>query len=129
MPRRRGSSWSAAGVAVMARSLARAGEAEAARLAGLVGRAALIGREDLAGRLGEHAAACAAGAARARAARLVEAGQATCWRCGQPIKAGEPFDLGHDDEDRSIIRGPEHVFCNRSAAGKAAHKYDRTETD
>lgn len=68
-------------------------------------------------------------AARARAARLVEAGQATCWRCGQAIKAGEPFDLGHDDEDRSIIRGPEHVFCNRSAAGKAAHKYDRTETD
>ena len=70
MSRRRGSSWSAGGVAVMARSLARAGEAEAARLAGLVGRAALIGREDLAGRLGEHAAACAAGAARARAADL-----------------------------------------------------------
>ena len=70
MSRRRGSSWSAGGVAVMARSLARAGEAEAARLAGLVGRAALIGREDLAGRLGEHAAACAAGAARARAAAL-----------------------------------------------------------
>ena len=68
-------------------------------------------------------------AARVRAARLVEAGQATCWRCGKPIKAGEPFDLGHDDDDRSIIRGPEHVFCNRSAAGKAAHKYDRTETD
>ena len=40
MPRRRGSSWSAAGVAVLARSLARAGGAEAARLAGLVGRAA-----------------------------------------------------------------------------------------
>jgi hypothetical protein len=28
-----------------------------------------------------------------------------------------------------IIRGPEHRFCNRSAGGKAAHKYDRTETD
>lgn len=63
-------------------------------------------------------------AARAWAARLVEAGQAVCWRCGKPIKADEPFDLGHDDGDRSIIRGPEHRFCNRSAGGKAAHKYD-----
>nr|DAX95575.1 MAG TPA: HNH endonuclease bacteriophage, HNH Endonuclease, DNA.52A [Caudoviricetes sp.] len=66
-------------------------------------------------------------AARARAARLVEAGQATCWRCGKPIEAGETFDLGHVDDARSIIRGPEHVFCNRSGAGKAAHKYDRTD--
>ena len=26
------------------------------------------------------------------------------------------WDLGHDDYDRSIYRGPEHARCNRSAA-------------
>ena len=53
---------------------------------------------------------------------IVDAGRATCWRCGLPITPGEPWDLGHDDHDRSITRGPEHAYtCNRSAAGRAAH--------
>lgn len=60
--------------------------------------------------------------ARARAKRLVDSGRAVCWRCGKPIAKGAPFDLGHDDHDRSIIRGPEHPQCNRSAAGKSAHQ-------
>lgn len=39
-----------------------------------------------------------------------------CTRCRQSITGS--FDLGHDDSDRSIITGPEHPRCNRSAAGR-----------
>lgn len=46
----------------------------------------------------------------------VEAGLVDCWRCGRRIGAREPWDLGHDDYDRSVYRGPEHASCNRSAA-------------
>ena len=53
---------------------------------------------------------------------LVQAGRVTCWRCGLPIDPSEPWDLGHDDHDRTITRGPEHAnTCNRSAAGRSAH--------
>jgi hypothetical protein len=55
-------------------------------------------------------------------APTVEAGLVDCWRCGQRIQPGEPWDLGHDDDDRSAYRGPEHAHqCNRSAAGRASH--------
>ena len=55
-------------------------------------------------------------------APIVQAGRATCWRCGQPIKPTDAWDLGHDDQDRAITRGPEHAYkCNRSAAGRASH--------
>lgn len=49
----------------------------------------------------------------------VAAGRASCWRCGRPILPGQPWHLGHDDHDRSITRGPEHVDCNLAAAGRA----------
>lgn len=52
----------------------------------------------------------------------VATGLVVCWRCGELIAPDEPFDLGHDDDDREIIRGPEHQLCNRRAAGKAAHR-------
>jgi hypothetical protein len=52
---------------------------------------------------------------RAELEPIVEAGEAVCWRCGEPIEVGEPWDLGHDDHDRSIHRGPEHASCNRGA--------------
>lgn len=59
---------------------------------------------------------------RKREAKLVEAGKAICWRCGQPIKLlpsgePEPWDLGHDDNDRTKYMGPEHQGCNRATKG------------
>jgi hypothetical protein len=54
--------------------------------------------------------------------RMVATGEVNCWRCLGPIYPGAPFHLGHDDNDRSIIRGPEHPRCNLSAAGKSAHQ-------
>lgn len=45
----------------------------------------------------------------------VRAGGVICWRCNNPIAADGPWDLGHDDNDRTQYRGPEHVGCNRGA--------------
>ncbi|MEC4836868.1 hypothetical protein R2362_20240 [Mycobacteroides chelonae] len=47
----------------------------------------------------------------------VEAGRATCWRCGQPIRKGQAWDLGHDDDDRTKYRGPEHAHTADCSAG------------
>lgn len=55
---------------------------------------------------------------RAEAKKLVDAGLANCWRCGTWLPPGQPFDLGHDDHDRSIYRGPECVPCNRATSGR-----------
>lgn len=54
--------------------------------------------------------------------RMVAEGVVNCWRCLKPILPGADFHLGHDDNDRSIVRGPECPHCNTSAAGKAAHQ-------
>src|SRR6202008_906015 len=45
-------------------------------------------------------------AKRKELAPTVAAGLATCWRCGMPIMPGQAWDLGHDDRDRSVYRGP-----------------------
>lgn len=57
---------------------------------------------------------------RAQVKQMVDAGKATCWRCGEPIQPGADFDLGHDDDDRTKYRGPEHQACNRATAGRRA---------
>jgi hypothetical protein len=40
--------------------------------------------------------------------RMARGEQFNCWRCGLPIDPSRPWDLGHDDHDRTIYRGPEH---------------------
>lgn len=45
----------------------------------------------------------------------VVAGTVCCWRCGDPIRPGAKWDLGHDDEHPGVYRGPEHPACNRRA--------------
>jgi hypothetical protein len=52
---------------------------------------------------------------RAETQRTVDNGEATCWRCGHPITPEQPWDLGHNDNDRTRYAGPEHQHCNRSA--------------
>lgn len=41
------------------------------------------------------------------------------------ILPGMPWDLGHDDHDRSVYTGPEHARCNRVAAGRKAQALRR----
>lgn len=48
------------------------------------------------------------------AARMVNGEIFFCWRCRRMINPERPWDLGHDDRDRDIYRGPEHVACNRA---------------
>ncbi|WP_109507220.1 hypothetical protein [Nocardioides speluncae] len=44
---------------------------------------------------------------------VVDPGLGYCWRCGRWIDPAKPWDLGHDDHDRSTYRGPECRPCNR----------------
>jgi hypothetical protein len=57
---------------------------------------------------------------RKRLAMLVSAGGVNCWRCGQPIRPGSVWHLGHHDWDHSRYMGPEHRRCNLRAAGLKA---------
>jgi len=59
-------------------------------------------------------------ALRARWVPLVAAGRVSCWRCGEGIAPGDPWDLGHADEDKTIYRGPECRPCNRATASRQA---------
>lgn len=61
-------------------------------------------------------------ATRAAVKAQVDAGLAHCWRptCRKLLLPGQ-WHLGHDDNDRSIIRGGECADCNlKAAASKGA---------
>jgi hypothetical protein len=64
-------------------------------------------------------------AERRKWAAVVARGEAYCWRCGTWLDPGQPFDLGHDDQDRSIYRGPECRPCNRATAGRKPERVNR----
>lgn len=51
---------------------------------------------------------------------LVRSGKAICWRCDLPIAPDAKWDLGHDDNDRTQYRGPEHVGRECPAGGNRA---------
>ena len=57
-------------------------------------------------------------AERERWSPIVATGHVRCWRCREPISPDTPWDLGHDDHDRTRHRGPEHRGCNRATAGR-----------
>jgi hypothetical protein len=52
-------------------------------------------------------------AERRRWAEAVADGLVYCNRCGDTIRPGQPWDLGHDEQRR--WSGPEHRWCNRAA--------------
>ena len=49
--------------------------------------------------------------------RIDSGEEVRCWRCGRLIVPGMAWDLGHDDNDRGVYRGPECVHGNRKAGG------------
>jgi len=51
---------------------------------------------------------------------LVRSGAAVCARCGEPIGADEPWDLGHCDETGRATAGPVHRARNRATSGRRA---------
>ena len=53
-------------------------------------------------------------------ARIVAMGKTPCRRCRELIEAGEPWDLGHPDDDCDYPKAPEHRRCNRATATHAA---------
>ena len=57
---------------------------------------------------------------RARWWLRVAAGVVECARCGEVIRAGESWDLGH--VDGSLEYGPEHSACNRRTKTHAAER-------
>lgn len=56
---------------------------------------------------------------------VVDPGNGYCWRCDGWIDptlrdeyGREIWDLGHDDNDRTVYRGPECRDCNRATHGR-----------
>lgn len=66
---------------------------------------------------------------RAKVKTQVDQGTEHCWRCGKWLNPDEPWDLGHDDKDRTIYRGPECRPCNRATNGRIHHTPVDTSRD
>lgn len=55
--------------------------------------------------------------------QMKQDGYLVCARCGEVITPEMPFDLGHDDYDRSVYTGPEHANeCNRAAGARKGNR-------
>jgi hypothetical protein len=52
-----------------------------------------------------------------------------CWRCGYPILPGQPWDLGHDDDNPTQYRGPEHARCSRAAGARKGNARRRARRE
>jgi hypothetical protein len=52
-----------------------------------------------------------------------------CWRCGHPILPGQPWDLGHDDDNPALYRGPEHARCSRQAGARKGNARRRARRE
>jgi hypothetical protein len=62
-------------------------------------------------------------ARRRQLAPMVEAGIVRCARCGELIRPGDFWDLGHiDGSGHRLYQGPECRSCNRATA---KHKKER----
>lgn len=58
---------------------------------------------------------------------IVKAGNATCWRCGQPITPDADWDLGHQP-DRTQPARPEHIGRECPLGGnRATARTDRNQ--
>lgn len=55
----------------------------------------------------------------------VDEGGIACRRCGQPIKPGTSWDLGHPDAECPAPKAPEHARCNRGAPGRRRRRRPR----
>lgn len=56
-------------------------------------------------------------ACRASYAKLLRTQPMTCWRCGGPIDP-DNWVLGHCDNNRAVIHGPECPACNYATTGR-----------
>jgi hypothetical protein len=61
-------------------------------------------------------------ALRASLQPIVSTGKAKCWRCGEKLPPSSAWDLGHDDDDKTIYRGIECLKCNRSTSTRKAER-------
>jgi hypothetical protein len=65
--------------------------------------------------------------------RIAAGERVLCWRCLDEhgvktvITVDTPWDLGHDDADRAIVRGPECRGPNRATSSRRPSKYRKAE--
>lgn len=65
--------------------------------------------------------------------RLANGERVLCWRClaedgiETVIHPDTPWDLGHDDDDRSVLRGPECRGPNRATSSRRASAWRAPE--